>query len=292
MPAFPFDSDTTDWSPHNALALATACDLAYNQDQIGVRPQVQATFGTVAYVPFNSKNNQANPLKEDTQAFLAADKSKIILAFRGTENIRDWMTDFDILPVNFNHLFPGAPDIGHVHAGFGLALSSVWPAIVAGLRDLQTEFPQARLWITGHSLGGGLGVLASAALLFDNHTRTPVSGLYTFGQPRVGLHDFVNAMDGLFKARHYRFVNDQDIVTRIPPRLNGYHQQGRLVFFDGKGHIGNRASWWDDFLRETKVTLELVRQLKGPVEDHSIRTGYVANLQRYLDAGAKPTLAW
>ncbi|MFM7578681.1 MAG: lipase family protein, partial [Microcystaceae cyanobacterium] len=39
------------------------------------------------------------------------------------------------------------------------------------------------VWLTGHSLGGALSSVAAHCLLFFN---LPVSGLYTFGAPRVG----------------------------------------------------------------------------------------------------------
>jgi hypothetical protein len=56
----------------------------------------------------------------DTQAFLArtpASDGAMILAFRGTQSLRDWMTDVDINLVNG----PG----GKVHDGFLCALNTV-----------------------------------------------------------------------------------------------------------------------------------------------------------------------
>ncbi len=292
MPKLPFNTNTTNWSADNALALSIACQLAYDKNQVAVEPKVHATLGTKRYLAFDSKNNQANSLKEDTQGFLAGDRSKIILAFRGTTSIRDWMSDFDILPVDFNHLFPNMPDVGHIHAGFGLALKSAWPQIATGLASFRQDFPSASLWVTGHSLGAALAVVATGALLFDNQNRTPVSGLYTYGQPRVGQTDFVVSMNGVFKSRHYRVVNNQDIVTRVPPRINGYRQQGRLVYFDDKGRISNKEGWWDAFVREVEVNFQVFREAKGPIADHNLQTGYIDHLQSYVDGGAKPPLKW
>ncbi len=87
-------------------------------------------------------------------------------------------------------------------------------------KTLQKERGMRSLWITGHSLGGALAVLATAKLRFEK--AQPVSGLYTYGQPRVGDFEFCSRFDQGFGDYTFRFVNFQDIVPRVPLRNMNY----------------------------------------------------------------------
>jgi pimeloyl-ACP methyl ester carboxylesterase len=71
--------------------------------------------------------------------------------------------------------------------------------------------PGCRVWFTGHSLGG------AAATLAAYRYREVAGGLYTFGSPLVGNERFARALTGALGARSVRYVNDHDVVTRVPP---------------------------------------------------------------------------
>jgi triacylglycerol lipase len=60
------------------------------------------------------------------------------------------------------------PFDGRVHAGFYLALESVWKDLLKALRESQTHAQS--LWFTGHSLGGALASLAVARLLAERRS--------------------------------------------------------------------------------------------------------------------------
>jgi triacylglycerol lipase len=119
-----------------------------------------------------------------------------------------------------------------VHEGFKNALNVVWPKPVNILKPLADR----PVWITGHSLGAALATLAA-----DRVTRERASsqlgelkGIYTFGSPLVGDRQFVDGFNTRCADRSFRFVNDQDTVTRLPPRLLGYRHVNteRIVGFD------------------------------------------------------------
>jgi triacylglycerol lipase len=131
--------------------------------------------------------------------------------------------------------------------------------------------------------------------LFDNSTRLPVNGLYTFGQPRVGDNRFTGNFDQRFKTKTFRFVNDADIVTRIPPRSLGYLTEGQLVYFDGNGVAHTDESWWNRFLANVQVGLEVTRNLPVLIKDHDQQTGYIDHITKYqrdLAAGQRQALHW
>lgn len=158
----------------------------------------------------------------DTQGFTAATESSVLLVFRGTEsnNIRDWMTDARAGRV---------PSLagGTVHQGFSQALDAVWSHIQTTL----AKHPGKPLVITGHSLGGGLAVLAASRL-----PGVPLS-LYTFGQPRVGNEEFAKACESQFGDNYFRIVNDKDIVPRVPPFTAGYRHFGQEIGIDSNGQV-------------------------------------------------------
>lgn len=183
----------------------------------------------------------------DTQAFVARTPNAdgaLILAFRGTESVKDWMTDIDVNLVNG----PG----GKVHDGFLCALNTIWRPL---LRLMDATREKRRLWVTGHSLGAALATLATAKLRIEK--AIPVTGLYTFGSPRVGNEDFARNFDADFYYQNYRVVNNNDVVPRIPFRWMNYRHVGVFKYFDATGKINDKVSW-------SQITLD---RLKGRIDD-------------------------
>lgn len=133
-----------------------------------------------------------------TQSFLAKrDSDQVaVLAFRGTEkNIADIKTDLNARFYRHNGT--------KVHDGFRRAFAFVESAVMQAVSELRDY----RLYITGHSLGGALALVATRALNSDN-----VAACYTFGSPKVGSLEFGDAI----KPPIYRVVNAADLVPRVP----------------------------------------------------------------------------
>ena len=141
-----------------------------------------------------------------TQAFLARQQSDdekekmLVLSFRGTEKrLQDWKADLKA------KLVPARDEmkIGRIHQGFQEAYYSVESGIETKLAD----YPGEPLYITGHSLGGALAVVATRFLDANN-----IAACYTYGCPRVGDLDLAT----VFKSPIYRLVNAADAVPRLP----------------------------------------------------------------------------
>lgn len=169
------------------------------------------------------------PLIADTQAFVAkltADGRDpfIVLSFRGTEPRKpaDIKADLEATTHTLGSIGgPGGnifieagketglqktwPKI-EVHSGFWKAFSEVKDELENILAD--DELKDLPLYITGHSLGGALAIVATYALESDH-----VAACYTFGGPRVGNMHFGRRI----KPPIYRVVNAADIVARLPP---------------------------------------------------------------------------
>ncbi|WP_437609887.1 lipase family protein [Sorangium sp. So ce834] len=80
------------------------------------------------------------------------------------------------------------------------------------------------LYITGHSFGGALAVLAAAIIASDpalKDLRDTLRGIYTFGQPMVGDPAFAEEHGKTIGNKLFRHVYRNDIVARMPPLTVG-----------------------------------------------------------------------
>jgi len=167
----------------------------------------------------------ANPNANLHFGWFCLDKAnqRLIVTFRGTEFIHDWLDDFDFVPA------PYAPVAGRgtVHEGFQLVYLAVRDNLIALLNKYSGGYSQ--LLITGHSLGGALCPLATLDLLNVNSNFSPV--VYTWAEPRVGHDDFVTFFDTHVNIC-YRIVNLWDVVPHLPPDIAGYEHEGSQVTID------------------------------------------------------------
>lgn len=129
-----------------------------------------------------------------------------IVSFRGTQDVEDWLADFDAL------LAPYGWGPGFVHMGFQL----VYRHVRDSLANLLTTACAGceSIWVTGHSLGSALAVLSAVDIATKiRPASTPM--LYTFAGPRTGAPDFAASFN-IAAPVCYRVVNRWDIVPNVP----------------------------------------------------------------------------
>ena len=153
---------------------------------------------------------------EGTEAYLAhhATAPFTVLAFRGTAGFTDIRTDLRFLPVPV----PWHEEGGRAHRGFLKALEPVWEEIKQEIQQGMKQHADHDLYVTGHSLGGALAILAGHRIRACSELPTP-KAVYTIGCPRVGNGKFATQVPGM---PIYRVVWAGDAVTRMPPWLFGY----------------------------------------------------------------------
>ncbi len=244
-----FDPITARYHGENAVALSHAARLAYDG---------ATQCATTAQKWGFTKTRLID--RRETQCLVLGNAGAVVVAFRGTEpgRLEDWMSDLDANQV------PGP--FGRVHDGFRRALSHVWDELNACVAEFQDQGQS--LWATGHSLGAALATLTCARW---READKPVNGLYTFGAPRVGNRDFERTFNQDFGARNFRFVNNADLVTRVPLREMGYSHAGKLAYFDDEGKLQTDPGWWDRFLNHVQGHIADLGKL-GPagINQHSM----------------------
>jgi triacylglycerol lipase len=154
-------------------------------------------------------------------------KEEYVLAFRGTEpsELSDVLADLNAIP-------RGAMTHGLVHSGFRNECDKIWDDIVLHHGKGHTT---KKLYITGHSLGAAMATIATSRFEED----MKVEQLTTFGSPRVGTRKFVKNIE----TKHMRFVNNNDIVTKVPLFIMGYKHHGELQYINFYGNIRKMTGW-------------------------------------------------
>jgi triacylglycerol lipase len=103
--------------------------------------------------------------------------------------------------------------------------------------------------------------------------------LFTYGSPRIGNRRYVNHV----QMEAYRWVNNNDIVTRVPPWWLGYRHKGHEVYLDSYGEI-RRLTAWQRMKDRWRGFLTGLRKWEfDHFTDHSI-TRYVEYIQRAVEA--------
>ena len=289
-----FDPLTTRFSARNALLLAQLCSAAYADESEAKSTTENLEFTDFRWVELTSHFN------EDVYAIAAGCPEFAVIAFRGTKDVKNWMSDLDATPVSYPWLFEAGPDIGNIHAGFGHALRDSWSDISSALADIVhpppdtpdlkglSTTPQPTLWLTGHSLGGALAVLAGAAFsMWEGAPIRVVNGIYTFGQPRIGLYRFCGNYDQLLNTKTFRFVNREDLVPRVPFRGWDYADVGTMIHFNSDGTPQLDSQEWTNFLSRTFQSFadffSITTNISVDGGDHSM-LGYCVLVRNQADA--------
>ena len=171
----------------------------------------------------------------------AADGQTLIVAFRGSVTVLDWLRDFFFAPVTVRE----HPQLGRCHAGFLNGAESVADAVAGAARG-------APFVLTGHSLGGALALGVAGLLICAGAAPEAV---VTFGAPRFGMARFAALLEP-YPVRQYVRGNDPvpllpfDVPpewafldSRDPPLRVGRAQADRFACHHIEGYVADVAAY-------------------------------------------------
>lgn len=140
-------------------------------------------------------------------AHIAGPLGDRVVAFAGTNELGDWMTDTNV------ELCEGPLGV-RMHRGFKLAGEKVVHQINDRLSRLFGT-PSAPVSLTGHSLGAALCIYTALrrAEMFGERS---VKDVWLYGCPRVLSRKSYRTYDKMFADRTQRFVHESDVVTCVP----------------------------------------------------------------------------
>lgn len=151
-------------------------------------------------------------------AFIATKGNSIYVVFRGTVENSEAVADTDVIQVPYDFV----PDGGTVSEGFlgiydGTQANPIESEILNELDKLISTGKYDTIFITGHSLGGALSVLAFPDL--SRNVTIPNVIMYSFAGPAVGNATFANTYASLYGLNRisWRVVNTNDLFTKLPP---------------------------------------------------------------------------
>lgn len=144
--------------------------------------------------------------------FVLTSPQASIIAFRGTQLQNEWLNNFRAQPVEAA-AHPDLNFVGKAHSGFVRIYSSLARETLEAAQALNPSIP---CYITGHSLGGALAILAAQHLAQQVPALKPQIRLYTYATPRVGNRVFVEAHSQTV-PNSYRVVNLSDAFPLLPP---------------------------------------------------------------------------
>jgi triacylglycerol lipase len=149
---------------------------------------------------------------------------RVVVAFRGTESMRDCMVDLLRYRVRFGPL-----PMGRVHAGFKRQYEGLHSQIRNYL--LPTYGPNKHIIVTGHSLGGALATLFAADIAYNIPTMSVKC--YSFCSPRVGDRQFVRCVNGIRNLSILRVNNSYDIIPCLP--MIGFVHTPAVKYLNAEG---------------------------------------------------------
>lgn len=253
----------------NALFLAQCANAAYERGAV-------SHYKHYDQIAFDTVESFEGPL--DTQGFVGATNEAIVLAFRGTEPDRwqDWCTDLSSKKKPWLSC--------QVHSGFCSAHDGVSNKYLELIRKMRTN--NQAIYVTGHSLGGALAMLAGKVLSTGGEEGENLKPalVVTFGAPKVGDTRFISTYGVIL----LRFVHNEDIIPHVPP-IGAYVDGGSLLYFKPDGTLSFNVNDISTFTNRLKNAVSAIVSAKGKISDlvpnwiqDHVMERYIERLEHYI----------
>lgn len=200
------------YNPDLAYTLALLAALAYQRFQhpdLGLTG-LPAPWTFVADIQTAAPGPTGGVAAGITFASIFTTPTQVAVALRGTatwEELFAVQGDFQLVPPGYSQPAPGT---------FGQGQVLLYGQLRDGLRAALAKIPNLDtrdLFITGHSMGGGLATLCAVDL---QASLRPPTALYTFGAPPVGDYDFLRWFTtSPLAANTFRVTRNFDVMPAV-----------------------------------------------------------------------------
>ncbi|APZ93304.1 putative lipase [Fuerstiella marisgermanici] len=252
----PLEILAMDWSSKDPNCHWSVSKLMLDLCEIAYAPPVEARE-QIAKLGFDSESINAGSM----QGYVVDAGDDSIVVLRGTES-----HEYDIL--QDLRFLESEEQQGAMHGGFVKGYKPMHSQVISLLERYETK----RVWITGHSLGGGLAIVCAFQLVVKDEY--PIAGVMTFGQPKVVEGEMLAFLEPRLAGKYVFFVNDMDPVPRlIDPYL----------------HFGHMVRWTDDeIVRSRRIMLVGNNENVASEPQLEAESGYVepmsdADLELYIE---------
>ena len=183
----------------------------------------KTNYVVITTIYANDLATQKNPLRGQQQVSIGLvlqqqDGAEAVIAFRGTEGIKEWVIDasFGTKPCPFLASAGNTEDgFTDMYESVAIATSSNSPRLAASLPSLPWKQTVESLTICGHSLGGALATLATLDIAVNSSAPFHDPTVFTYASPRTGDVTFATKYNQIV-ANTFRIANDLDIVPQLP----------------------------------------------------------------------------
>lgn len=162
--------------------------------------------------------------RSGVQYFVRKNGALLKIAFRGSDSEKDWHSNL----MFWKRCIPYDNTASKIRVHTGFIGRYKTPACREQILRLITP-DIVRVQITGHSYGAALAVLCAVDVQYQFPDRD--IEVVVFGCPRVGNRAFQRSYNARV-CKTLRIENGNDIVTKVPPALFGFHHVGAKI------HVG------------------------------------------------------
>ncbi|RDH32025.1 putative actin-related protein 2/3 complex subunit 1A [Aspergillus welwitschiae] len=230
----------------SALNMFRQMDLkGQTQADTQLKTTHQNTISTVrVYEEADGVTWNTGPFLSDSCGYIAVSHSpspnRIIVAFRGTYSITNTIVDLSAYPQAYVPYNTGhkngkkEPSCYNctVHAGFFTSWQNTRSTILDHVAAAREQYPDYKLVLVGHSLGGAVAALAGIEMQLRGWEPT----VTTFGEPKVGNRAFADFLGKIFRLdensawRFRRVTHVYDPVPLLPLEEWGYAMHAGEIF--------------------------------------------------------------
>lgn len=181
------------------------------------------------------------------RCFIARKRNKVVISFRGSDNLRNWLNNFSYKKSN------------DVHGGFWTTANKLYEKI--------REYIQVNdeIYLTGHSLGAALSLIVGNLLYEDlKYVRSVVA----FESPNIAGETYIKKTES-YRIKRTHIRNNVDIVTHLPPTTTGFknYNFNNVVYFNWRDKAKINPTTLYIAVDKTR-TLITLKRWKEVAEDH------------------------